>query len=131
MKYDRLCKQCCARGYAWLGAVITIGLLPRLGWSDHPSGDPFAKNIGIDLQSSDNAGDAFGKFIANILWWVGLASVAMALIYAIMVTMHILNMSREEKDHHGTIGKWATVLVAVVVAIALGGLLFSGLGQVE
>ena len=124
-------QQCFSSGYYAIGAVITMTMLSLPVFADHPSGDPFAKDMGIDLKSSDNAGDAFGKFVTNILWWVGLAVMAISFIGAIMMIMHILNMSREEKDHHGTIGKWAIVLISVVLTIALGAVLFGGLGQVQ
>jgi hypothetical protein len=128
-----------AKPFRHLGAYATLlislpflsflSLFPMSAFADHPKDDPFIKSLGVQFQDGQDAGDAVGSFVANLLWWGGLVVIALCIITAIGMIVHIMTMSKEDKEHHGTFMKWIMVIIAVVIAIALAGLLFSGLGK--
>jgi len=90
--------------------------------------DPYAKGLGINFEEGKDVGESTGHFIINLLWYAGVATVAGALIVAVATMMNILHMSKEEKEHSGTMMKWIVVIVSVVIVMGIGGLLLSGLG---
>ncbi|WP_440993545.1 hypothetical protein [Cysteiniphilum litorale] len=113
----------------FLSFLSFLSLFPMSAFADHPKDDPFIQSLGVQFQDGQDAGDAVGSFVANLLWWGGLVVIALCIITAIGMVVHIMTMSKEDKEHHGTFMKWIMVIVAVVIAIALAGLLFSGLGK--
>ena len=112
-----------------LSALSLLVLLPISAFADHPKDDPFIKSLGVQFQDGQDAGDAVGSFMANLFWWGGLVVIALCIITAIGMIIHIMTMSKEEKEHSNTFMRWIVVIIAVVIAIALAGLLFSGLGK--
>ena len=109
----------------WLSALLFS--LPVLGLADATKPDPFGLG-GMKFGGNNNdAAKTFGSFTVEMLWWVGVVVIAICVITAITMILHILSMSKDDKEHHGVVGKWATVIICVVLALGLGGLLFTGL----
>jgi hypothetical protein len=110
--------------YLWVGVLMSLPILALADGATKP--DPFG-SFGVKFSKDGNGASDFGKSVVEYLWWLGVIIEAMAVITVIVTILHILSMSRDDKEHHGVVGKWVTVLICLAISMGLGVFLFGGL----
>ena len=111
--------------YLWLVILLNSPILALAGNA------PPVDRVDFLKLSQNTARVGFGTPISSYFWWLGLIIEAMAVITVIVTILHILSMSRDDKEHHGVVGKWVTVLICLAISVGLWKLLFSGIEGVE
>ncbi|WP_203249820.1 hypothetical protein [Cysteiniphilum marinum] len=120
---------CVHNGYlksvVWLSGLMA---LPLTALADRPRDNPFG-SLGLEFKGGENAGKTLGTYVLDLLWYLAVIVLAVCIITAIVMGNHLLHMTKDQKEEHGVIGRWITVMICVATALALGYFVITGINN--